>query len=79
MGLTVFLALLWVFLKMADEELRESGKRGQQVKGVGRQIALTYVLTIEDPYRFPNSREVGFFLGLRPGRRKRTMMVHRSA
>jgi transposase len=32
-------------------------------------IALTYVLTIEDPYRFPKSREVGCFLGLRPGRR----------
>jgi transposase len=29
----------------------------QQVKGVGTQIALTYVLTIEDPYRFPKSRQ----------------------
>jgi len=41
----------------------------QQVKGVGTQIALTYVLTIEDPYRFSKSREVGCFLGLKPGRR----------
>jgi len=41
----------------------------KQVKGVGTQIALTYVLTIEDPYRFAKSREVGCFLGLRPGRR----------
>jgi transposase len=41
----------------------------KQVKGVGTQIALTYVLTLEDPYRFPKSREVGCFLGLRPGRR----------
>jgi transposase len=41
----------------------------KQVKGVGTQIALTYVLTIEDPYRFPKSREVGCFLGLKPGRR----------
>src|SRR2546426_689927 len=41
----------------------------KQVKGVGTQIALTYVLTIEDPYRFPKSRAVGCFLGLRPGRR----------
>src|SRR3989442_1174683 len=40
-----------------------------QVKGVGTQISLTYVLTIEDPYRFPKSRAVGCFLGLRPGRR----------
>ena len=41
----------------------------KQVKGVGTQIALTYILTIEDPYRFAKSREVGCFLGLRPGRR----------
>ncbi len=41
----------------------------KQVKGVGTQIALTYVLTIEDPYRFPKSRALGCFLGLRPGRR----------
>jgi transposase len=41
----------------------------KQVKGVGMQIALTYVLTIEDPHRFLKSREVGCFLGLRPGRR----------
>jgi transposase len=41
----------------------------KQVKGVGTQIALTYVLTIEDPYRFEKSRELGCFLGLKPGRR----------
>src|SRR5438445_2899669 len=41
----------------------------KQVKGVGTQIALTYVLTLEDAQRFPKSREVGCFLGLRPGRR----------
>src|SRR6266403_5697198 len=31
----------------------------KQGKGVGTQIALTYVLTIEDPHRFLKSREVG--------------------
>src|ERR1700688_146394 len=41
----------------------------KQVKGVGTQIALTYVLTLEDPHRFAKSREVGCFLGLPPGRR----------
>ena len=41
----------------------------KQVKGVGTQIALTYVLTLVDPYRFGKSRAVGCFLGLRPGRR----------
>src|SRR6476646_2790240 len=35
----------------------------KQVKRVGKQIALTYVLTLEDPHRFPKSREVGCFLG----------------
>jgi transposase len=41
----------------------------QQVKGVGTLIALTYVLTLDDPYRFRRSRDAGCFLGLRPGRR----------
>ena len=41
----------------------------KQVKGVGPLIALTYVLTLEDPQRFRRSRDVGCFLGLRPGRR----------
>jgi transposase len=41
----------------------------KQVKGVGTQIALTYVLTLDEPHRFPKSREVGCFLGLCPGRR----------
>jgi transposase len=41
----------------------------KQVKGVGNLIALTFVLTIEDPHRFRKSRDVGCFLGLRPGRR----------
>ena len=38
----------------------------RQVKGVGTLTALTYVLTIEDPYRFAKSRVVGCYLGLRP-------------
>lgn len=41
----------------------------QQVKGVGTLIALIYVLTLEDPRRFRRSRDVGCYLGLRPGRR----------
>ena len=38
----------------------------RQVKGVGTLIASTYVLTLEDPYRFDKSRTVGSYLGLRP-------------
>ena len=41
----------------------------KQVKGVGDLIALTYVLTIDDPHRFRKSREAGCFVGLQPGRR----------
>jgi transposase len=68
-------------IKSLNERIQEYDKRMEkiakevypevfllkQVKGVGTQIALTYVLTIEDPHRFPKSREVGCFLGLRPG------------
>ena len=36
----------------------------KQVKGVGTQIALTYVLTIEDPYRFAKSRDGRLFSGV---------------
>ncbi len=41
----------------------------KQVYGVGTLVALAYVLTIEDPERFRHSRDVGCYLGLRPGRR----------
>lgn len=39
-------------------------QRLQQIPGVGPITALTYVLTIEDPARFRNSRQVGPYLGL---------------
>lgn len=38
----------------------------RQVKGVAALTALAYVLTLEDPKRFPKSRAVGCYLGLRP-------------
>ena len=38
----------------------------RQVGGVGLLTALCYVLTIEDPARFPQSRAVGAYLGLCP-------------
>src|SRR3989449_5876198 len=63
-------------IKEYDERMEKIAKESyphvellKQVKGVGTQIALTYVLTLDDPQRFPKSREVGCFLGLRPGRR----------
>jgi transposase len=38
----------------------------RQVEGVGALTALTFVLTLEDPYRFAKSRAVGAYLGLVP-------------
>jgi transposase len=40
----------------------------RQVSGVGPLIALTFVLTVEDPQRFQKSRDVGCYVGLRPKR-----------
>ena len=37
--------------------------------GVGGITALYYVLTIEDPSRFPKSRSLGAYVGLRPRQR----------
>jgi len=59
-------------IRVYDEEIEEIAKRYpevellRQVYGVGQLIALTFVLTIEDPSRFEHSREVGPFLGLTP-------------
>ena len=41
----------------------------QQVPGVGPITALGFVLTLDDPRRFSNSRKVGAYLGLRPRQR----------
>jgi transposase len=38
----------------------------RQVEGIGPLSALTFVLTLEDPYRFERSRSVGAYLGLVP-------------
>jgi transposase len=41
----------------------------KQGKGVGTLIALTFLLTLEDPHRFHQSRDLGCYVGLQPGRR----------
>jgi transposase len=38
----------------------------RQVEGIGPLTALTFVLKLEDPYRFERSRSVGAYLGLVP-------------
>jgi transposase len=40
----------------------------RQLEGVGPLTALTFVLTVEDPYRFEKSRSVGAYLGLVPAK-----------
>ena len=40
----------------------------RQVEGIGALTALTFVLTLEDPYRFEKSRAVGAYLGLVPAK-----------
>jgi transposase len=40
----------------------------RQVQGVGTLTDLTFVLTLEDPGRFEESRQVGAYLGLVPGK-----------
>jgi transposase len=51
---------------LAEESYPEV-KLLKQVKGT--RIALTFLLTLEDPHRFRKSRDVGCYLGLQPGRR----------
>lgn len=54
--------------ELCDVDYPETA-RLRQVPGVGPVTALCYVLTLEDPDRFPSSRSVGPYLGLVPRRR----------
>ena len=47
--------------KLVQESYPQAA-RLKQVKGVGTLIALTYLLTLEDPHRFRKSRDVGCYL-----------------
>ncbi len=74
---------LLMALESLSEQIREYNERIEklaqesypqvtllkQIKGVGTLIALTFLLTLEDPHRFRKSRDVGCYLGLQPGRR----------
>lgn len=68
-------AALTVQIKESDRQIAEIAKlysavaRLDQVTGVGTLIALTYVLTLEDPLRFTHSRDVGGYVGLTPRHR----------
>lgn len=55
-------------LEVIAEERYPATQRLRQVPGVGPLTALGFVLTVEDPTRFPNTRDVGAYLGLVPRR-----------
>ena len=69
-------------IKRRDEELEEIAKQLPEVEhlraipSVGLIVALYFVLTIDDPDRFRNSREVAAFFGLRPAMRESASMSH---
>ncbi len=53
--------------QLADERYPVT-RHLRQVDGVGPLTALCFVLTVEDPARFPHTRAVGAYLGLVPRR-----------
>jgi transposase len=53
-------------LEALAERLYPETRLLRQVPGVGSLTALTFVLTIEEPGRFDESRAVGAYLGLVP-------------
>lgn len=50
--------------RQCQEDYPQAEFLRSQIKGVGPITALAFVLTIEDPMRFANSRKVGPYLGL---------------
>ena len=55
-------------LEALAEEFYPETNLLRQVKGVGALTALVFVLSLEDPARFKESRVVGAYLGLVPGK-----------
>jgi transposase len=57
-------------IKAYDQQIEELEKRYpetkllKQIHGVGRLVALSFILTLEDAERFEHSRDVGPYLGL---------------
>jgi len=62
-----------VYDRQIQQMVRERYAEAQllmQIKGVGPLIALTYMLTVDDPSRFRRSRDAGCYVGLRPRQRQ---------
>ena len=62
-------------IKAADKRIEQIAQRYPETKlltqvyGVGSLIALTFVLTLDDPHRFRHSRDAGCYVGLQPEQR----------
>ena len=67
-GLTGQIKAAETQIEQIAQQYPETG-RLQQVYGIGPLIALTYVLTVDDPQRFQRSRDAGCYVGLQPKRR----------
>jgi transposase len=72
-----------ILIKGLDREIRRLSedvfpetRYVRQVNGVGVMTSLAFVLVLEDPRRFVNSRAVGAYLGLRP-RQHESGTLHR--
>lgn len=68
---------LTLTIKVYDEEIAKNAEEKypevallRQIPGVGPVTATAYVLTLDDPSKFKNSRQVGAFLGMTPARRQ---------
>ena len=48
----------------------------REIPGIGPVVATYFVLTIDDPHRFRNSRDVASFFGLRPSMRESASVSH---
>lgn len=55
---------------LSQTKYKKEVERMMAIKGVGPITALAYRLTIEDAARFPQSRDVGPYLGLTPGKKQ---------
>jgi transposase len=53
-------------IEQCAEENYPETKKLRKVNGVGPLTSMAFVLTIDDPRRFEESRDVGAYLGLRP-------------
>ncbi len=53
-------------VELASTKYPAAGKLASSVPGVASLTALAFVLTVEDPHRFPRSRSVAAYLGLVP-------------